>query len=486
MKNIETKIDTLAKNFAPISGHLHRTEEPLQGHQNGEDARITQSDELYIAAPVTMEDADGDTFELDSGATLSKPPTAAAKAQLETGYFQTTVAPQTSEPTQKHVPDIFEGEVTLTTDHKTAAHTLLMEWPVMKSFFKDVILIGKDYPREREENRGTLKLYGRGEGIDLCDGAHGGIRASEVTESARISTSTPSPETNGWGIGFTTPSTGADTQRFVPQHDLRGLNTDGTIELDARTVRRLHQSYLSHMHLLQPFLDREILASAVEGFIYLYSPNANEQDGMSPCAVSEIRPTLPVERKRKRSTTSPTSGPEGRIPPSGENHIERRIVNAIVLLVLALGSICEHRTHLPGPFGASNTVVDNARMSSIDSPLTTTKPSSTFSHSTLIGTPSAQIYGSYQIGRRQSAEQVLAGRGEAAGRNMDIIPGLAYYTFAVEIIGAVHGGNDVSHGQAGVLACLYMGQLARILESWDWICYACRVCGVLIDRSMTL
>ncbi|EOD46234.1 C6 finger domain-containing protein [Neofusicoccum parvum] len=66
---------------------------------------------------------------------------------------------------------------------------------------------------------------------------------------------------------------------------------------------------------------------------------------------------------------------------------------------------------------------------------------------------------------------------------MDITPGLGYYAYAVEILGAVHGGNDLSHGQAGVLACLYMGQLARVLESWGWICYACRVCGVLIDKD---
>lgn len=48
---------------------------------------------------------------------------------------------------------------------------------------------------------------------------------------------------------------------------------------------------------------------------------------------------------------------------------------------------------------------------------------------------------------------------------MDITPGLAYYTYAVKILGTVYGGNDLSHGQAGVLACLYMGQFARVLES---------------------
>lgn len=473
LQDISANVNALTESFTPILSRLDRIERQLQ-NQNEEHTRITPSDDPLTSPPATIEESDGSVCESAREGTPSELPTTAAK----------------------RAPGIFEAEVILTADHTTAAHTMLMDWPAMRLFVKNVISSGTDYPREQEENRGILKLYGRGEGVDLFDGAHGSIPASGTgNDRSSAASSSPPPssssssssyESNSWGTGFTAPTTGADYHRSVLQHNWGGLNIDGTIKLDARTVRRLHQSYLSHIHLLQPFLEKKMLASMVERFIQLYSSNKDERGGISPHAVPETYPTRPLTKKRKMSESNSVSGAGVGTTPSRGTQFERSIGNAIVLLVLALGRICEHKMHLPGPLKGHNTIVDNAlQVSSIDSLQETVESSSASSHSTLASTPSPAINGSCPINRRPSPQRFLTGRDESAGRNMDITPGLAYYTHAIEILGTVYGGNDLSHGQAGVLACLYMGQLARVLESWNWICYACRVCGVLIDKYGT-
>ncbi|KAK5006287.1 hypothetical protein LTR39_005701 [Cryomyces antarcticus] len=72
---------------------------------------------------------------------------------------------------------------------------------------------------------------------------------------------------------------------------------------------------------------------------------------------------------------------------------------------------------------------------------------------------------------------------DSALRNVDVIPGLAYYTNATEILGTQFGGNDLCHAQAFLLAGLYAGQLARVMESWTWINAACRACRILVRRE---
>jgi hypothetical protein len=59
------------------------------------------------------------------------------------------------------------------------------------------------------------------------------------------------------------------------------------------------------------------------------------------------------------------------------------------------------------------------------------------------------------------------------GKNMDAIPGLAYFAKAAVIIGEHPGGTDLSYIQANLLAALYMGQLARILPCSFYISSAC-------------
>ncbi|KAF9728475.1 hypothetical protein PMIN01_13608 [Paraphaeosphaeria minitans] len=70
----------------------------------------------------------------------------------------------------------------LQSDHKTPAHILLDEWNVMKEFtegmeyFQRLKAAGhalSDYPMQLEQERGLLRVWWVGEGVDFRDGAQG-------------------------------------------------------------------------------------------------------------------------------------------------------------------------------------------------------------------------------------------------------------------------------------------------------------------------
>jgi hypothetical protein len=80
---------------------------------------------------------------------------------------------------------------------------------------------------------------------------------------------------------------------------------------------------------------------------------------------------------------------------------------------------------------------------------------------------------SVNMSRNPSVDQKLP-------RNVDVIPGMAYYVRATEILGLYQGGSELAHVQAYILACLYTGQLACVIQSWKWIDQAARSCRPLV------
>ena len=69
-------------------------------------------------------------------------------------------------------------------------------------------------------------------------------------------------------------------------------------------------------------------------------------------------------------------------------------------------------------------------------------------------------------------------------RNVDRIPGLAYFAYATEILGEIHGTVTLTYLQACILAGLYKGQLVRVMESWKWIYEACLTWLLLIKGEV--
>ena len=402
-------------------------------------------------------------------------------------------------------------EFPIAIEHSTAAHRLL-RWPSISALLKQSRLMRQvrdDYVMEHEEKKGVLRVYGRGEGKDYLDGGQPGATSpatsstsgrSEDTTEAR---SPASPPEGLWG----TELDSLKTTQSRSTSEVGGLTPDGYLKLDPKTLHSLLQSYLSNIHILHPFLDKGRLTRMVERFSLRYNPSEQTLtkmlfSGPATSAITFERPREPSMAshrvgKRKLSdghsrafVQEPSSIPH---PPTPKITPEKSPANAIVLLVMALGKICEGKEDLRGPVPESSgdTPVPHFRnltssraqtdspppMSLGQSPTSSLPPGPNMSAPSPI--PGTRLT---NFSPRSSTDEVS---GSSAQRNMDVIPGLAYYAKATDILGNVHGSVELANVQANLLAGLYAGQLARSFESWSWIHSACRTCRYLV-RDPTL
>lgn len=304
-----------------------------------------------------------------------------------------------------------DRELSFPLEHITAAKKLLM-WPSIKALLPEEY--DEDYVMNLEDGRGLTFVYGQREGDDIHEGAQQGQQPS-----MRNTSFYPIPN---WNQGFHPTGSPSDATWKAPGRKTpaapetsvkkaeHGIEESGTFTADNGTVHRLHRSYMDHFHKLNPFLDPKSLEKKIEMFICMYCPTSgNHQQGA----------------KRKRSEDKSLPSPVGvvRTDRSLQRRIEQSIDNAVILLVLALGSICEY-PHCPVP------------------------------------APVCRDY--------------------CKERDVNIIPGVAYYKYATQILGSLQGANSLPHVQAALLAGLYAGQLAHPLQSHGWINQAARACQVLV------
>ncbi|KAL2428874.1 hypothetical protein ABEF95_008857 [Exophiala dermatitidis] len=357
--------------------------------------------------------------------------------------------------------------------HTTAAQNLL-SWPSIKALVPKGIT--PSYVMDEETNRGLLRLYGCGEGDDKADGHEGAPSpaGSSSSEGRRMDEEmTPSPY-GVWGSGQIhqpQPSSQSHSARDHPG----GVSPHGGLMLDAEAVDRYFKSFLDNIHILHPFLEPKILKHMVHTFKRKYSWDFR---ATQPAAAA-------IGTKRKRENTdSPTSVDEfraqvplgNRVPakvPNTAPWIEHSIANAIVLLVMALGKVTAYRDPLPGPAPTTNirtsTPYNNTLYSDLPvPPMPMSAPTSPFN-------TQAGLNGMNGVSAPSPANP--------QGKNIDTIPGLAYFAKAADILGEHPGGHDVSHIQANLLAGLYMGQLARIIPSYYYIHQACMAAQILIESG---
>ena len=375
-------------------------------------------------------------------------------------------------------------------DHRTAPHKLILLWPSVRPLLQEAdVLVSDSYVMEAED-RGILKLYTRGEGIDQHDGTQPGgpaspARSEESGEGTQGSASTP--EESEWGTGFPqTPM--SDTRRSEP-YCAGGLKPDGSLDLDPGTINALYESYIKNIHIMHPFLDKQRLRKLFDSFIRKYStghPSLRQKFAVGNGSDTE-RPL-----KRQRSNGSTATGMTGQ----DSNYIRRELIerspgNAIVWLVLALGKICLHKEPLKALASDgrpnANTVISHELTGNPgltgSSPFSVAiKPSPRSPNSTSMAHPTPpSIDGIMRIESR-SRRNSMDGPQTSGARNLDVTPGLAYYAKAAEILGDQGDGNDLVHAQMFLLAGLYKGQLARVKESMSWIIMAGRASMMLLDR----
>jgi hypothetical protein len=372
-----------------------------------------------------------------------------------------------------------DGELSMPVEHTTAAHKLL-SWPLIRNLLYPREY-DADYVMKLEEQRGLIRVYGRGEGDDTSED-----RMSPTPLSSSNSSS-GWEETHAHQASPSSPWTrSAHPSGFPQKLRDKGVDESGTLWTDPDTIRRYHRSYLENIHKLHPFLDQGDLDKKIEMLIKLHClPNTS---GSTPAGTGDV----PRGAKRKRSCET-LQGAACDFPISTgvrteatSRRVEKSIDNAVLLLVLALGSICEVGAPVPGP------VTDNPpdfRKEWIPGPPTRSVLSP--AESAMILAEQGGFYAPHTVPYPSPVDDHRSVRGQSASargdvpanqhlRNVDVIPGLSYYAYATQILGALQGANCLPHVQAALLAGLYAGQLAHPFQSHGWIYQAARACQVLI------
>lgn len=380
-------------------------------------------------------------------------------------------------------------------NHTTGAAGLL-DVPAIRKLCDDVFspkgrLKNSKYPILQEEKRGLLRLYGRGEGQEHVPGYEREPLLEHEGTPGDTNSDISSPAGEDWGqFGGMTPPHGS--QEFI-----RGnIGADGMPDLSRERVHELVQSYMMHMNSLHPILVPSKLNQLVEKFLRSIPESQGKSKQVSSLVAGHAshpgagfvgsykNPESPCI-KRKRSTPSlefPVEAPTR--PDFKPGHPFRTIGSAIVLLVMALGEICSHQEKIPDVWQS-----DKEPDSYGSSPgFRNGQPASPIQNSPSIYPGMGMAAGSPADGernpsrsRRSSVDGHYPARGFASKvRNIDVIPGLAYHALATDVIGNQLGGNTLQHVHANILAGLYHGQLARIMESHGYISAACRALQVIL------
>lgn len=372
-----------------------------------------------------------------------------------------------------------EGELSIPVEHTTAAHKLL-KWPsIKKLLFPEEY--DEDYVMRLEEERGLISIYGQGENSFTADDSE--LPIGKNIDGARY---------DGDGAG---PDSDVEIDKF------------GNLNLDAVTAQRYFASYLENMFKLHPFLMQTELELKVDNFIRLYCRPSSSPN----LASNYTRPARDGPPPAKRRRSNENLGGRGEFMQTISNPVRPRvgknIDNAVVLLCLALGAICETPAPLPGPImdqkidyrtqfipdplppfvpppSSNGTFAANGVLSPPNSDPTMPMSLSHTIYVLPMQTTPSQSFSSSTLGenRKSLSRRTVSSTRDKLGRtkNYQVIPGLTLYGYGTGILGHLQGGNELEHVQSALLAGLYAGQLAHPFQSHSWISQASRACQVLV------
>ncbi|KAJ0418182.1 hypothetical protein BJY00DRAFT_193129 [Aspergillus carlsbadensis] len=351
-----------------------------------------------------------------------------------------------------------DGDLTIPVEHTTAAHKLLC-WPSINKLLKPH-RYDDDYVMKLEETRTFMLIQGRGdEELDQ--------EFSSQHTSFNTSLDENYPDTNSPNGSWNSKVQYNDTPA-----EIKSIDESGLVYLDPDTIRRYVESYVENLHRLHPFLSQADLINRTEHFIELHCPKPSQPGG------HVVNHAVPRGAKRKRSgETLQTSPPNGQ--PASATPVEATLPNAVVLLVLALGRICEVRDKpIRGP--CTDRVIDY-RNEPI--PKAALRPAVSPADRESLSM-NQSFYSPYQSHSTASTtisspdDKYITLPDPSHLENIDTVPGLALYAYAARIL-ATSGTTSLAFAQAALLAGLYTGQLAHPFKSHDWISQAARACLVL-------
>lgn len=373
------------------------------------------------------------------------------------------------------------GESVLPINHTTGAARLLLWGSIRKitgPILMDSRISNEKYAMNQEEKRGLLRTAGRGEGLDLGYGydknsMNDNPSPARADDVGFDGSSSPATGPLWCPVGGPNPAPPIFTNRAADDRPRRLGDPDGLLELDSITVMRLVESYMSHMNVMHPILSPKKFEVLVQKWLAtvpvapwkVTSSQAEFRKNPTASASSDSRGS-----KRKRSP-GPQEQQEASAPGLIRTTPARTITTALVMAVLALGMICEYRDKIPDVLPTSDKTSNCSpaiRNGNTLSPFQKSPPVS----SQTPGLPSPQAEARVQPHcGRSSLEAGSLGKFTpyVPPRNWDVIPGLAYFHIAMEIVASEIGGNSLEHAHVCILIGLYYGQLARVLESYEYI-----------------
>jgi hypothetical protein len=487
--DINSKFDKLDK----LDNRVSNLEDTLR-HSNPEIAKmklesIEEDDQPHLRDASVSDNREGPEEEATETSTpgrtsIVEPPLSLTEAhetlrQLEYDDIEAQPGPM--------VPP---GRPTMPPNHTTLA-SLLLKWPSIYNMVRHIleaerVLYVEEYPIRQEQQRGSLRLFGKGEGHDSDrfrtsdKGTPQDFSMTDVEDASDMAPLTPGPES--WGqVGSPAPGPGVD---------YRGgsLNTDGNPDWDPTKVWRYVQSFKDNILNMHPIIIPKELDAMVRVFLETLpkSPSAPSHKvsvGFIHPATS-APPALPeTGTKRKRSPAADEQSPFTVFRKPGRPY--RNVQSTLVLLVLALGKICLHRgkipdvVHDPDDFTSNSPLVRNGVLASPSQG----SPPGHFPPSQSSGLPSPRENERAVMMSRRSSLQgnlPLSRASFTHKRNLDAIPGLEYFALASDIMGGDYGGFDLKHVYVHILAGLYHGQLGRVMESWEHITTASRKLQVVM------
>lgn len=386
-------------------------------------------------------------------------------------------------------PLVTPGRPAMPPNHTTLAG-LLLKWPSIKRMVHHLMEAEKifhpdEYPIRQEQQRGMLRVFGRGEGFDQD------IRASDKeTPPDHAMTdvlddcsdvASPSPMGEAWGqVGSLTPPPGVEYRGGV-------VNVEGNPDWEPTKIWRYVNSFKDNILNMHPIIIPRELNAMVKIFLETLP---RSQDGQGNKISSKARfvnqpsaipPVFETGQKRKRSPAAEEQNPSTAFLKPGRPY--RSVHSALVLLVFALGKICLHKDRMPDAVHESDSPMHHSpsvRNGILASPLQGSPPG-LMSQSNSSNMPSPKENERVPMSRRPSLQgNASSSRGHSHRRNLDVIPGLEYFALAMDIMGSHIGGFNLKHVYVHILAGLYYGQLGRVLESWSYISLASRNLQVIL------
>lgn len=378
---------------------------------------------------------------------------------------------------------IIPGKPSIPINHTTLA-SYILEWDAVNKLIKNHLVKQhikhvQYFPIQQEEERGILRVFGRGEALhkkrlgQQKDSQNSMDQAiTDIMDDASdITSPSPSPAPFGDTCGQVGP--------VLPSQHKGGVLSvqisDGAPDFNRIDVWRYVDSFKKNILNMHPILIPKELDNMVNQFLDSMPKDATgKQPKYAKFTGRDKEPVAEPGMKRKRSPATDEQSP---VAPSQRPGLPfRSIQSALVLLVLALGKICLHKGAIPDVVRDQ----DQANQPNTESPVTRNgvlasplqgSPPGTLTEPQTSGLPSPKENERKLPSRRSSLQGVatVPKNTKMMRRNMDVIPGLDYFALATDIIGSHLGGHNLKHVYVFLLAGLYHGQLGRVMESWIYI-----------------